>query len=256
MSEHQPSYYAVIPANVRYDKKLPAMAKLLYGEITCLTQKEGYCWASNSYFADLYGLSKDRISKLLNILKNEGYICIDVQRNDKNEVVNRFIKLNENITTPHSENTGTHHSENTATPQVKNNEYNNTSNNNTRVNNINLNNIDNFSEPPKKDNLPPEAKELAMYLYHECQKNDSHFVRTEQQLTTWANDIDKLHRIDKRDWIEIKAVLSWAKNNDFWKSNILSGKKFRDKYEMLFSQMKSKSKTVFMKNDVYKGDAW
>ena len=32
----EPSYYAVIPANVRHDTRLSPLAKLLYGEITCL----------------------------------------------------------------------------------------------------------------------------------------------------------------------------------------------------------------------------
>ena len=35
----KPTYYAVINAKVRYDNRLTANAKLLYGEITCLTYK-------------------------------------------------------------------------------------------------------------------------------------------------------------------------------------------------------------------------
>lgn len=35
-----PNYYAVIPAEIRYDKKLKANEKLLYGEITALANKK------------------------------------------------------------------------------------------------------------------------------------------------------------------------------------------------------------------------
>ena len=48
MGKEKPNYYAIIPAEIRYDKKLTPNSKLLYGEITALANKEGYCWAGNT----------------------------------------------------------------------------------------------------------------------------------------------------------------------------------------------------------------
>lgn len=75
-----PSYYAIIPSDVRYCKNLEANAKLLYGEITCLTQKEGYCWASNHYFAELYGVCERTVTNWLQSLEENGFIEIHTEK--------------------------------------------------------------------------------------------------------------------------------------------------------------------------------
>ncbi|XJS09709.1 helix-turn-helix domain-containing protein [Aerococcaceae bacterium WGS1372] len=75
---YQPSYYSIIPATVRYDKELKANEKLLYGEITALSQAQGYCWASNSYFANLYHVSKETVSRWISKLEKKGYISTKV----------------------------------------------------------------------------------------------------------------------------------------------------------------------------------
>lgn len=86
----KPNYYSVIPASVRYDKDLSPLAKLLYSEITALSNKEGYCWASNRYFAELYGKSEIWISLTIKKLEQKGYVKSEVNKIDGNE---RKIKI-------------------------------------------------------------------------------------------------------------------------------------------------------------------
>lgn len=73
----KPGYWATIPAPVRYDPAIPPSAKLLYAEISSLTDQRGYCYATDAYFESLYELSERTISRLLKTLENSGYIRIE-----------------------------------------------------------------------------------------------------------------------------------------------------------------------------------
>jgi len=87
-------YYAIIPANVRYDESLTPNAKLLYGEITALCNEKGYCWATNGYFAELYNVSKVSISKWIGSLKDAGYVSIEMEQDrGTKQILNRYIRL-------------------------------------------------------------------------------------------------------------------------------------------------------------------
>lgn len=92
----QAGYNATIPAFVRYDKELTMGARMLYGEITALCNKEGYCWATNSYFADLYEVSIDTVSRWVTSLEKKGYIKrVVVYKENSKEVKERRIYLPE-----------------------------------------------------------------------------------------------------------------------------------------------------------------
>lgn len=92
--KEKPNYYAIIPANVRYDEDLRDKAKLLYGEITALCNKNGYCFASNKYFADLYGVTITTVSTLIKELVDKGYIVSVIQyKRGTKEILNRYLKI-------------------------------------------------------------------------------------------------------------------------------------------------------------------
>jgi len=95
------SYYAIIPADVRYDKKLQPNAKLLYGEITALCNEKGYCWAGNAYFSDLYGVSDRTIRMWINSLEESGYIKRKIIRNASKQVEQRIITIDTGKNLPH-----------------------------------------------------------------------------------------------------------------------------------------------------------
>lgn len=99
--KENPNYYSVIPASVRYDKRLNPNTKLLYSEITALSNKSGKCWASNNYFASLYGVDRRTIIRWVKELKECGYINIEhVYEIGKKEIKERIITLTEVVTIP------------------------------------------------------------------------------------------------------------------------------------------------------------
>lgn len=102
MEEQQKAYYAIIPANVRYDKDLVPNAKLLYGEITALCNEKGYCWASNQYFAELYNVSDRTIKNWISQLVDKGYIQRSVKYREGTKGIEQrklFIGSGNNFTT-------------------------------------------------------------------------------------------------------------------------------------------------------------
>jgi DNA-binding MarR family transcriptional regulator len=86
----KPTYWGRIPAEVRYDKSLPAAARLLYAEFDALSRKHGYCWASNSYFARLFEVDVATVSKWIKKLVDGDHISMRVVPKEANR---RYIYL-------------------------------------------------------------------------------------------------------------------------------------------------------------------
>lgn len=100
---------------------------------------------------------------------------------------------------------------------------------------------------PKKEervfDKDSDAYQAASFLARQKEKHYPDLKPPEEKdLQRWAADFDKCNRIDGRSWDDIADVLHFSQKNTFWRKNILSGKKFREKYERLLIEMTEEAK--------------
>ena len=213
--ENKKNYYAVIPAEVRYAKNLKANEKLMYGELTALANEKGYCYASNEYFANLYGCSKNTVSKWISNLSKNKFLRLKMiyEKGTKNikerriYISNLYDKKDIGI------------AENGDTPIGQKGEVIYINNN---INNIKKNNIQNVKAP-----LFTEITEKAF----------PHFIslfplnyrpKTKAQKNKWLECLDKIQRIDKYNLRDVYNVAKDLRNDQFWSKNFLSILKLRN----------------------------
>ena len=146
----------------------------MYGEITALCSKEGYCWATNKYFAELYGVSARTVTKWVKQLTDNGYLKSEiVYKAGTREIAARYLCLPE--ASPVQEvPAGTAEPEECSepmenkfrTPPEEKFQYNNTRNNNTSMNILSFSHPegrkeetdgqDDFSDDVNKGKVCPE----------------------------------------------------------------------------------------------------
>lgn len=75
---------------------------------------------------------------------------------------------------------------------------------------------------------------LAMYLYSKIKENNpEHRPLTDAQKQSWADHIRLMIERDNRTAEQIKNMIDWCQNNEFWKQNILSTAKLRKQYDTM-----------------------
>lgn len=167
------SYYAIIPAYIRYNKELKFAERLLYGEITALSNKQGYCFASNRYFANLYDVSISTISRWISHLVELNTLYVEVVRNDKKEIIERRIYVIDN---PYMQNNQHPYTQKEQYPYVQNCGY--PICKKSKDNNININKID----------------RLFNYIINKEQKIPEEFSETNfDEIYSWLEYFDMLY---------------------------------------------------------------
>lgn len=87
--------YSVIPSYIMYDNTITPGSRLLYGTITNLSNWKGYCFATNRYLADLFGITTRTIGRYLSELEKRGYVETELIRKANKEVEERRIWITE-----------------------------------------------------------------------------------------------------------------------------------------------------------------
>ena len=95
------------------------------------------------------------------------------------------------------------------------------------------------SKPTRHDTKKKFAEDstemkLAMYLYSKIKENNpEHRQLTDAQKQTWADHIRLMIERDNRTAEQIKNMIDWCQNDEFWKQNILSTAKLRKQYDTM-----------------------
>ena len=84
---------AILPAKIRYDSRLKGEAKVLYSEILLLSNKAGYCYATDQHLAALFSKTRVTINGYVKSLEKQGYIKIETTRQGKRVTERRIYPL-------------------------------------------------------------------------------------------------------------------------------------------------------------------
>lgn len=182
-NREEPTYYGILPAEIRYAKNISPMEKIMYAEISALASKTGKCWGSNGYFAELYDVQPTTVSEWINNLSRCGYISITGAK-AKNRVISLVNILRKKPKTPKELPEGK--------PSEK-PEHNNTSDNN-------KNNIE----------LPPLEDSFNFKVYLQGTLNNSKKVNNSRYFAAYYIKRKGLVFKDKRSFEAVVRQWIWA----------------------------------------------
>ena len=91
-------------------------------------------------------------------------------------------------------------------------------------------------------NYSPISLKLAKLLYKLIKDNNpSWYVKPNWD--NWAEDIDKINRLDNRTFEQIKWMIEWSQEDEFWSQNILSPTKLRKQFNQMVVKAKQNNKS-------------
>ena len=231
----EPGYYAVIPATVRYDKNLSPLTRLLYGEIGALARKEGYCWASNKYFAELYQVDERSIVRWIRDLEKAGHIAVTYETKVKpNDTRYLYIKGDTNVTPSKTSKEKTEEEETTKSLDSSvDSKAKKPPSNKSRVSYTSKNPSSTKSRHPAFSRFEQMAETLVSKLL-DADADYFNGRNLDAIRSSWACTFSELGKPPAR----MQTLLEWCcrEANEFWYPRILSADNFCHHYDTLHMQ--------------------
>ena len=221
--ENKISYYSVIPATVLFCEELKPNEKLLYAAITSLANKEGYCYASNSYLGKLFKATDHAASIWVNDLKRLGFVDVEILKDSKGNFLQRRIYPNDRLYVIN----------NTYPSSIKNTEA---ISSKVKYNNISINKIDRFFNYiiNNKEEFPAEFSKVDFNeIYNLLKKYEMLYTKDSLQYITGDN-LERIKVIDYAIALMVRDKLQY-----------LTHKVSRDKLLKIYNDCK-------LKEDEYK----
>jgi hypothetical protein len=238
-----------IPVEILNNQNLTNSEMLLLAWIDALQcEREGGCYASNSYFAKKLGFKENTISIMITKLKRLGLVkqvSFDGRKRIIKSIKEAWFTETKSKSKKHSDYDSDH--------------------------TLDLTRIKPYPSPEshpliyrdksldKRRNTPPPngsgessaiASELVYFLFLNIKEQNPKCK--EPNLKNWAAEMDVLLE-DGRDPEEIRRMLNWIASHDFWSTRVLSVASLARSYDTIIAQMK---KPKIEKKDPKANDLW
>lgn len=182
--------------------------------------KRGSFVTSEVKLSDKWGWSRSKVRSFLELLENDKMIA---KESDNKKTTISIVNYSVYQDSENNKANNDLDNEKTSKKHQK-----DTSNN---INNINNKNNNTYMSDSNE-------YRLAAYLYKYILKNNPN--AREPNLQMWAKHFDYILRIDKRPIEEVKEIIKFSQQHEFWHKNILSSDKLRKQYDRLILEMKNK----------------
>lgn len=175
-----------------------------------------------------WGWSNNKVTAFLKLLQSENML---IQNSDTKKTVLTVVNYDIYQSSQDTEETPTEHVRDTDETRMHTNKNDKECKNEKKIN---------ISSKVFADDSP--EIQLSYEFLTLIRINNSSFK--EPNVQKWASEFDKIIRIDNRAEADIRSVMAWSQKDNFWKSNILSPGKLREKFDTLFMQMNSRGRSV------------